>query len=57
MNSVWEETTNQDNRDKYKQLFKGDGYPKDYALELNIDYSVKPVARLCTPLSVRKKVV
>ena len=45
MNIVGVETTDQDIRDKYKELFTGVGLLKDYELKLNVDTSVKAVAQ------------
>ena len=43
VNSVGVETTDQDIRDKYRQLFNGEGLLKGYELKFNVDTSVKPV--------------
>ena len=52
------ETTDQDIRDKYKELFNGVGLLKGYELKLNVDTSVKPVAQPVRriPFGVRYKV-
>ena len=39
MNSVGVETTDQDIRDKYKELFNGEGLLNGYELKLNVDTS------------------
>ena len=39
------DTTDQDMRDKYKELFNGVGLLKDYELKFNVDTFVKPVAQ------------
>ena len=58
VNSVEVETTNQDIRDKYKELFTGVGLLKGYELKRNVDTSVKlvaqPIRRI--PLGVWEKV-
>ena len=58
VNSVGAETTGQDIKDRYKELFNGVGLLKDYELKLNIDDSVKPVAQPVRriPFGVREKV-
>ena len=58
VNSVEVETTDQDIRDKYKELFTGVGLLKGYELKLNVDTSVKPVAQPVRriPFGVREKV-
>ena len=58
VNSVEVETTDQDIRDKCKELFNGVGLLKGYELKLNVDTSVKPVAQLVRriPFGVREKV-
>ena len=58
MNSVEVETTDQDIRDKYKELFTGVGLLKGYELKLHIDTFVKPVAQPVRriPSGVREKV-
>ena len=55
VNSVEVETTDQDIRDKYKELFTGVGLLKGYELKLNVDTSVKPFAQpVCRiPFGVR----
>ena len=50
VNSVEVETTDQDIRDKYKELFNGVGLLKGYELKLNVDTSVKPVAQPVNPV-------
>ena len=57
-NSVGVETTDQDIRDKYRQLFNGVGLLKAYELKLNVDTSVKPVSQSVPrfPFGVREKV-
>ena len=58
VNSVEVETTDQDIRDKYKELFTGVSLLKGYELKLNVDTSVKPVAQPVRriPFGVRAKV-
>ena len=58
MNSVGVETTDQDIRDKYKELFHGEGLLNGYELKLNVDTSVKPLSQSVRriPFSVREKV-
>ena len=57
VNSVGAETTGQDIKDRYKELFNGVGLLKDYEFKLNIDDSVKPVAQPVRriPFGVREK--
>ena len=56
--SVEVETTDQDIRDKYKELFTGVGLLKGYELKLKVDTSVKPFAQPVRriPFGVREKV-
>ena len=58
VNSVGVETTDQDIRDKYRQLFNGVGLLKAYELKLNVDTSVKPVSQSVPrfPFGVGEKV-
>ena len=58
VNSVGVETTDQDIRDKYRQLFNGVGLLKGYELKLNVDTSVIPVSQSVPrfPFGVREKV-
>ena len=58
MNSVEVETTDQDIRVKYRELFNGEGLLKGYELTLNVDTSVKPVSQPVRriPFGEREKV-
>ena len=54
VNSVEVETTDQDIRDKYKELFTGVGLLKGYELKLDVKPFAQPVRRI--PFGVREKV-